>query len=74
VRFRIDNADDCAIGWRLGSIERETGLFASAPEDKLAGAGPDRIDCDEWFAHGEQIAVEDLDDQQLAAFERGVLL
>src|SRR6266536_820512 len=69
---RVDNADDYAIGRRLDSVERETGLFAATPEDEFARAGPDRIDCDERFAHGAQIAVEDLNDHQFAAFESGV--
>src|SRR6266511_3794872 len=56
----------------LDSVERETGLFAATPEDEFARAGPDRIDCDERFAHGAQIAVEDLNDHQFAAFESGV--
>jgi beta-phosphoglucomutase len=72
VRFRINYTNDCAIGRNFAALERETRLFAATPEDKLAGSRPDRINCDERFAHLTQIAVENLNNHQLATFKRCV--
>jgi len=67
VRRGIDDADDCAIGRRIFSLEGEAGFLAPAPKNQFTNTRADRVDSYERFSRGLEILVQRLDNKQLSS-------
>ena len=67
---RIYYSDYRAVGRRIVPFEGERRLFASAPKNKFALAGSDRIEGDSRLAFRFQVGIERLYDKEFAPIER----
>ncbi len=72
VFFRINNADNRAVGRCRIAFEWKTRFFAAAPENQFANARANRIKRDQRLSHRLQIGVQSLDDQQFSRLKRFV--
>jgi hypothetical protein len=57
MRVGVDDTDDRAIGGRVFPFERKTRFLSATPENQLANAGANRINCNHRLARWLEILI-----------------